>query len=97
MTRKPDVATPSGNAANGCETNIGTSNAHCGLCGSVCPAGTTCVMGRCTPTAPFAGYAVTTPPPGVMWIDACAAPGRVTALGAARWASATRSSPATPA
>jgi hypothetical protein len=71
-----------GNAANGCETNIGTSNTHCGLCGSVCPAGTTCVVGRCTPTAPFAGYAVTTPPPGVAWIDACAAPGRVTALGA---------------
>jgi hypothetical protein len=66
--------------ANGCETDLAQSNTHCGACGLACPTGHTCVVGRCTPTTPFAGYSVGTPPAGVVWIDACAAPGRVTAL-----------------
>jgi hypothetical protein len=71
-----------GSDANGCEVDMATSSLHCGACGLACPTGTTCVVGRCsTPT--FAGYAVTTNPPGVNWIDACAAPGRTTALAGA--------------
>jgi Cys-rich repeat protein len=38
-------------AANGCETNLNTTAAHCGRCGSVCPAVAnatpTCAMGTC--------------------------------------------------
>jgi hypothetical protein len=61
---------------------MATSSAHCGACGIACPSGTTCVVGRCsTPT--FAGYTVTAPPASVVWVDACAAPGRTTALAGA--------------
>ena len=72
-----------GVASNGCEVDMSTSSAHCGACGLACAAGSTCVVGRCTPTTPFAGYNVTTPPAGVVWVDACAAPGRTTALAGA--------------
>ena len=61
--------------STGCETNLVSSSANCGACGNVCPTGTTCVVGRCT-EATFGGYTVTTPPTGVVWVDACAAPGR---------------------
>lgn len=33
--------------ADGCETNITNNNNHCGSCGTVCPAGKTCVSGLC--------------------------------------------------
>jgi hypothetical protein len=36
-----------GLAANGCEATLATSGAHCGACGNVCPAGTTCSGGAC--------------------------------------------------
>jgi hypothetical protein len=49
-----------GNAANGCETNTGTSLAHCGLCGNACPtppnAAAACTAGACglgSCTGPF--------------------------------------------
>jgi hypothetical protein len=37
-----------GIAANGCEVNLETSNANCGMCGNVCSASQTCVSGACT-------------------------------------------------
>ncbi len=68
-----------GSAANGCETDLVSDNNNCGACGLRCAAGTTCLVGRCSePT--FAGYTVTTPPPEVTWIDACAAPGGINVL-----------------
>ncbi|KAI7837630.1 hypothetical protein COHA_008554 [Chlorella ohadii] len=36
-----------GSAANGCEVEVATSNAHCGRCGNPCPAGTQCQGGSC--------------------------------------------------
>ncbi|TAK25189.1 MAG: hypothetical protein EPO40_22715 [Myxococcaceae bacterium] len=39
-----------GSAANGCETNLGSSNAHCGRCGGACGAGLTCTDGTCALT-----------------------------------------------
>jgi hypothetical protein len=36
-----------GDAANGCETDLQTAPAHCGACGSACPAGQSCSRGRC--------------------------------------------------
>ncbi|MEZ4393799.1 MAG: MXAN_6577-like cysteine-rich protein [Polyangiales bacterium] len=38
------------NATNGCETNLQTSNAHCGACGRACAG--TCTAGTCVTTAP---------------------------------------------
>ncbi len=42
------------NAANGCETDLTTSNAHCGACGNACNApsngSSRCAMGRCAIT-----------------------------------------------
>jgi hypothetical protein len=49
-----------GNAANGCETNTGTSVSHCGACGTVCMgadnATPACAAGRCGFTC-AAGFA----------------------------------------
>jgi hypothetical protein len=39
-----------GLAADGCETNLNTSNQHCGACGSPCAAGSVCSAGRCGST-----------------------------------------------
>jgi hypothetical protein len=36
-----------GNDANGCETDLRTSNMHCGMCGRSCPAGMCCSSGMC--------------------------------------------------
>ncbi len=36
------------NAANGCETNVLTSAAHCGACNAPCAAGSSCLGGVCT-------------------------------------------------
>ncbi len=36
------------NAANGCETDTRTSDAHCGACGNACAVGSACVAGVCT-------------------------------------------------
>ena len=36
-----------GNAANGCETNLNTTDNHCGACGSACSASQACVSGSC--------------------------------------------------
>ncbi|MDO9017624.1 MAG: LamG domain-containing protein [Deltaproteobacteria bacterium] len=36
-----------GSAADGCESALATSLRHCGACGTVCAAGTTCVAGAC--------------------------------------------------
>ncbi|MBX7173256.1 MAG: hypothetical protein K1X72_19965 [Pyrinomonadaceae bacterium] len=33
--------------ANGCETNLNTSNSHCGFCGNACTGGAFCVNGNC--------------------------------------------------
>ncbi|MEI8256715.1 MAG: hypothetical protein WCJ30_13655, partial [Deltaproteobacteria bacterium] len=37
-----------GNAANGCETNTGTDNTHCGACTTTCSAGQVCSTGTCS-------------------------------------------------
>jgi hypothetical protein len=39
-----------GVVTNGCETNTTNNNSHCGACGTVCAAGTTCVASACRPT-----------------------------------------------
>ncbi|MEZ4410942.1 MAG: hypothetical protein R3A52_31360 [Polyangiales bacterium] len=36
-----------GDAANGCETDLASSGAHCGGCGNVCPPGRVCQSGAC--------------------------------------------------
>ncbi|MEZ4390488.1 MAG: FG-GAP-like repeat-containing protein [Polyangiales bacterium] len=36
-----------GNAANGCEVDMRSSNSHCGACGRACAAGTVCSNGAC--------------------------------------------------
>ncbi len=36
-----------GDATNGCESALGTSNAHCGTCGHACLAGAPCTAGAC--------------------------------------------------
>ncbi len=36
-----------GNPDNGCETDLSTSDAHCGACGNACDAGVACVDGAC--------------------------------------------------
>jgi hypothetical protein len=43
------------NAGNGYETNLHTSNAHCGACGRACGAGTTCCFGECQPSGASCG------------------------------------------
>jgi hypothetical protein len=40
------------NAANGCEINLNVDPKHCGACGQPCPAGDTCMNGRCMPPPP---------------------------------------------
>ncbi len=52
-----------GVAADGCEVDVRTSNAHCGRCASVCAAGTACSSGSCAsvcaaPTSYCAGGCV---------------------------------------
>lgn len=37
-----------GSVANGCETNLETTEAHCGACGRGCGAGQGCYAGRCS-------------------------------------------------
>ncbi|MEZ4410941.1 MAG: hypothetical protein R3A52_31355 [Polyangiales bacterium] len=39
-------------AANGCETDVRASDAHCGACGRACGAGQRCVAGSCALTCP---------------------------------------------
>ncbi|MDP3219087.1 MAG: hypothetical protein Q8S73_33625 [Deltaproteobacteria bacterium] len=41
-----------GNAANGCEANTTTNNAHCGACGRLCPGAQACVAGACVTVCP---------------------------------------------
>ncbi|MBL8601077.1 MAG: hypothetical protein JNK72_04050 [Myxococcales bacterium] len=36
------------NAANGCETNLNTTTAHCGACGRACGSGQVCSNGTCS-------------------------------------------------
>lgn len=40
------------NAADGCEAVLATDAANCGICGHVCPAGSTCQAGACTAPPP---------------------------------------------
>jgi hypothetical protein len=37
-----------GDKTDGCETNLDTSVANCGMCGNACSATQTCVNGLCT-------------------------------------------------
>ncbi len=67
------------NASTGCEVQPVANNQNCGACGNVCASGRTCEAGRCA-VASFGGYTVGAPPAGVVWIDACVAPGAVQVL-----------------
>jgi hypothetical protein len=58
------------NAANGCETNLANSAAHCGACANVCPAGRSCAAGACAAAPTDAG----TPTDTGAAIDAGVAP-----------------------
>ncbi len=40
------------NPANGCETPLQSTNAHCGMCGRACTTGEVCSAGVCTLTCP---------------------------------------------
>jgi hypothetical protein len=46
-TCNPGFANCDGNAANGCETNLNDSTAHCGRCGNSCGPGVVCTAGIC--------------------------------------------------
>lgn len=41
-----------GSATNGCETNLNTSNSHCGACGRACAPGQSCSGGSCISSGP---------------------------------------------
>jgi len=77
-----------GSAANGCETNLNTSNASCGVCGRACAAGQVCSAGACTsvcsaPTSYCSGSCVnlgTDPSNCSACGTLCAAPPNATAL-----------------
>ena len=43
----PGYGNCDGMVANGCETNVGADNRHCGACGNACPGGQACVDGAC--------------------------------------------------
>ncbi|MBF5042070.1 hypothetical protein FGE12_06660 [Aggregicoccus sp. 17bor-14] len=45
-----DVTSTSGGEANGCETNLNSSQANCGSCGHACTTGDACREGRCCHT-----------------------------------------------
>jgi hypothetical protein len=47
-TCQRDYGNCDGNAANGCETTLLDTEAHCGTCGNMCTRGQFCVAGRCT-------------------------------------------------
>ena len=40
------------NPDNGCETDVNTSQNHCGMCGNACPTGQVCNAGRCEVPCP---------------------------------------------
>jgi len=67
------------NVSNGCETEMASSNLHCGSCGNACATGTTCSTGRCGASS-FAGYSITPSPVEVTWVEACTMPGRQNAM-----------------
>jgi len=58
--------------------NLMTDANHCGACNTACGAGNMCSAGRCTGSP--RRYTRTTPPLSVAYVDACLAPGHVTAL-----------------
>lgn len=59
-----------GMLANGCETDLTSTPAHCGACGNACAAGNACVAGRCLPrSCAAARSADATAPSGVYRID----------------------------
>ncbi len=47
----PGLGDCDSSTVNGCETNVGTTVAHCGGCGRACTAGQVCVSGACQTTA----------------------------------------------
>jgi len=85
-----------GNAANGCEVSLTTSNTHCGACGRGCSTGQTCVAGACVSSTCGTGL---TPCPGGACRDLtrdpanCGACGRTCAAGQLCTASTCVSSP----
>ncbi len=58
-------------AANGCETDLRTSAAHCGVCGRVCAVGQSCASGTCAALASCAAIHAAAPsaPSGTYAID----------------------------
>lgn len=48
-----------GSAANGCETDVRVSIAHCGRCGGACAAGDYCVTAACRAAAPATTFLTT--------------------------------------
>ncbi|MDO9021903.1 MAG: hypothetical protein Q8S73_03225 [Deltaproteobacteria bacterium] len=49
----PGMADCNGNFADGCETNVRSSSAHCSACDRPCPSGQTCFNFRCLADAGF--------------------------------------------
>ncbi len=60
-----------GMVANGCEVDVRTSNANCGMCGRACAVGQSCAAGTCTALASCAAIHTASPsaPSGVYAID----------------------------
>jgi hypothetical protein len=58
-------------AANGCETDVRASDAHCGACGRACGVGAACALGACAPLASCAAIHAASPsaPSGTYTID----------------------------
>jgi len=55
VTCNANFANCDGNLSNGCETDVRTSNSHCGRCGNACATGSSCTNGVCPNVGSFPG------------------------------------------
>jgi hypothetical protein len=47
-----------GNRGNGCEVELASDPAHCGVCGRACESGVACTLGYCEPTELASGVPI---------------------------------------